>query len=274
MKKIGYVILTWNSETQILPCLDSIFCIKKYENHVIIVDNGSTDDTVLKLKNYQLVDKKDSLEVIYLKENVGTTISRNMGLSKIVDQVDYICILDSDTIINEYAMEYMINLIENNTEIGIVGPEMKTKEGIIQNSGRKFPSVKIKFCKAFPLKKVQKYGEKLEYIDFSNNNDFFEVDYLMSACWLMNSKTCRKIGFFDEKIFYAPEDVDYCMRTHLLGYKIAYTKNASIIHEWQRLSKKKLISKMNFEHIKGLSYYFKKYHYWLNSNNAKLKEKR
>lgn len=273
MKKIGYVILTWNSEKQIIPCLDSIFCVEKYKNDVIVIDNGSIDNTVYKLKNYNLKDKKDSLDVIYLKENVGTTKSRNLGLKKLIDKVDYICVLDSDTIINEEAIKYMIDVLEKNSDIGIIGPEMKTKTGVVQNSGRKFPSVKIKFCKAFPIKKVQEYGEKLEYIDFSGKKDFYEVDYLMSACWIMRNDSCKKIGYLDEKIFYAPEDVDYCMRAKLLGYTIAYTKKVSIIHEWQRLSKKKLISKMNFEHIKGLIYFFGKYHYWFNSDNARLKEK-
>jgi GT2 family glycosyltransferase len=273
MKKIGYVILTWNSESQILPCLDSIFNIKNYENHVIVIDNGSSDSTISKLRNYSLKNHKNSLEVIYLNNNIGTTKSRNMGLEKIIDKVDYICILDSDTIINENALKTMEKILLSDSKVGMIGPLMKTKDNVIQNSGRKFPSLKIKFCKAFPLKKVQKYGEKLEYIDFSEEKEFYEVDYLMSACWFMKAKTCKKIGKLDENIFYAPEDVDYCMRAHLLGYKVVYTKQAIIIHEWQRLSKKKLISKINFEHIKGLCYFFKKYHYWMNSDKAKLKEK-
>ncbi len=268
-KRIGYVILTWNSEKQIESCLQSIFSIRKFHNHVIVVDNGSCDSTVKLMQPYTTSQK---LEIICLEKNVGTTISRNMAIKKLLDQVDYICVLDSDTIINENAIEEMIRILDENNHIGIIGPEMKTKKGIIQNSGRKFPSIKIKFLKAIPISKIQKYGERLEYIDFSSLSDFYEVDYLMSACWLMTNQTCKTIGLFDEKIFYAPEDVEYCMRAHSLGYTIAYTKRASIIHEWQRLSKKKLISKINWEHIKGLIYYFKKYHYWMNADKAWKKE--
>jgi len=125
---------------------------------------------------------------------------------------------------------------------------------------------KIKLYKAFPNKKVQDIGEKLENYDFSMEREYYEVDYLIGACWIMRKEIIEEVGLLDEKIFYAPEDVDYCARVWRAGYKVVFCKDAQIIHEWQRISKKKLISKMNWEHIKGLIYYFNKYKYISNSD--------
>ena len=50
------------------------------------------------------------------------------------------------------------------------------------------------------------------------------------------------IDLLDEKIFYALEDLEYCIRAWVNGYKVLYCKNVSIIHSWQRLSKKYLLS--------------------------------
>ncbi len=272
-KTIGYVILTWNSEKQIIPCLKSIFEIKKYTHNVIIIDNGSNDATIKKINDYKNKNKSKNInvDIIKLSKNFGTTVSRNIGIKKLENIVDYICILDSDTIINQLAIDVMIKNLNNNYNIAIIGPGMKDKNGNIQYSYKKFPNLMIKLYKACPLKKIQKCGEKMEYIDISEKKDFFNVDYLISACWMLRSNIIKKIGYLDEKIFYAPEDVDYCMRAHLMGYIIAYTNEAYIIHDWQRLSKKKFFSKINWEHVKGLIYYFKKYKYLFNPKKASFK---
>lgn len=265
--KISYVILTWNSEKFIENCINSILDIKEIDNDIIIVDNGSQDNTRNLLKNYE-----KEIKTILLDKNYGTTKSRNMGIKKIDDDSDYVCILDSDTKINKNAIEKMIQVLKENNQIGIVGPKMQTSNGLVQKSGRKFPTIKIKFYKAFPIKQFETKGELLENYDFSGEKAYYEVDYLMSACWLLRKEIIKDVGMFDEKIFYAPEDVDYCARLWQAGYKVVYCKEAQIIHEWQRISKKKLISKMNFEHIKGLIYYFKKYGY-INHPEKKIHKK-
>ena len=88
----------------------------------------------------------------------------------------------------------------------------------------------------------------------------------MSACWLIKKEVIEHIGYLDEKIFYAPEDVEYCIRAWKNGYRIMYCRDAEIIHEWQRLSRKKLFSRHNWEHIKGLAYMFCKYRYCFNTD--------
>lgn len=271
MKTIGYIVLTWNSEKHIDACLNSIFKINNYKSKVVVIENGSTDNTVSILKKYE--SKYGTyLDIFYSDFNMGTTKSRNIGLKKLLGKVDYICVLDSDTIVNEEAITTLIDNLNNDKKIGIIGPKMITSSNIVQQSGRTFPTMKIKLLKACPIKKLQKIGEKLEKYDFSDDNTLYEVDYLMSACWMIREEVFKKVGKFDERIFYAPEDVDLCMRMHLKGYKIIFCPKAVIIHEWQRLSKKKMISKINYEHVKGLMYYFNKYHYLFNSKKAKNKE--
>ena len=265
--KMTYIILTWNSEKYIKKCLDSIIRIKAFENRGIIIDNGSKDETCDILKKYER--ENTNINVIYLEKNYGTTKSRNMGLRMIEEDNDYVCILDSDTIVNENAIKGLTNYLDKDNKIGIIGPTMKSSTSGIQKSGRRFPNVKIKIYKASPIKSMQLKGQKLEEYEFNNSQELFEVDYLISACWIMKNEICKKIGLFDEKIFYAPEDVDYCVRVFKEGYKCVFCTKYEIIHEYQRISKKKIISKSNYEHIKGLIYYFKKYHYWINSSKIK-----
>lgn len=269
--KIGYVILTWNSSKVIKKCIESVISINSSIADIVIVDNGSTDNT-LEIINSIEIPSLHSLSVIKFSENSGTTISRNRAINELkTHNVDFYCILDSDTEINENAVKKMSEYLEQNSECGIVGPRMLTSTGVVQISGRCFPTVTEKFCKVVPIKRIQAIGEaKEEVVSREILTGAYPVDYLMSACWMIPNKVIEKVGLLDEKIFYAPEDVEYCIRVWKNGYKVVYYPEAQIIHEWQRLSKKKLISKMNWEHIKGLAYMFKKHHYLFSSEKMKL----
>lgn len=151
----------------------------------------------------------------------------------------------------------MVKYLDQHNEVGLVGPSMKGINNEKQTPFRKFPSWKIKLCKACPIRKIQKNGEYLE--NYTNVTDEFECDYLISACWMMKYNTYKKIGELDERIFYSPEDVEYCMRIRKEGYKIVHLRKAEIIHFYQRISKKKLLSKANLTHLYGIHYVLKKY---------------
>ena len=75
----------------------------------------------------------------------------------------------------------------------------------------------------------------------------------------------RSVGKFDEKIFYSPADVDYCMRVWKAGYQILYTPSAVVVHDAQELSRSRIPNKFTFSHDLGLLHYFKKHRYWFSS---------
>ncbi len=268
--RIGFVILTWNSEGVIENCLQSIFNLKNIKHEVVIVDNGSSDSTCEIVKKYISL-YPENIKIIMYSENKGTTVSRNNGIKAFNnEQLDYYCILDSDTIINEYAFNMLIAELKNHNDYGIIGPKLITSSGIEQMSARAFPTLLEKIYKATPIKALQIKGENMEIqVPPKIWENSYPVDYLMSACWLIKKEVIEKVGLLDEKIFYAPEDAEYCIRVWKKGYKVAYCPNVSIIHEWQRLSKKKLISKINWEHLKGLVYMFKKHKFLFSTSKLK-----
>lgn len=263
---VAFVVLSWNSQHYISNCLDAVLCCNSITPLVLVVDNGSTDETSAILQQYEA----DHSEIIctFLPENFGTTISRNLALKNLPSDANYVCILDSDTVINDQALATMVQILEQNPDIGIVGPTMMNSAGVTQLSGRNLPSLGIKLRKAAPLKGLQDEGAQMEVPNTPVVQDMQDVPYLLSACWLMPVSTIDTVGFLDENIFYAPEDVDYCLRVWQAGLRVVRCWNAQIIHEYQRLSHKKLFSKTNKEHLKGLVYYFKKHHYLFDSSKA------
>lgn len=260
--RIGFVILTWNSEKVIGNCLCSISGLKEVEPFIFVADNGSTDRTVDIIRQYEK-KSPDQFTLLKYKRNVGTTVSRNAGIKKLMTmKLDYICILDSDTVVNDETFIKLDAEMKKHSDYGVIGPALVTSGGLLQMSARCFPTVLEKFYKAVPIKSLQKRGELME-IQRPPHPDAvsYPVDYLMSACWLVRPEVFRKAGLLDEKIFYAPEDAEYCIRVWKAGYQVAFCPCVKIIHEWQRLSKKKMISRMNWEHIKGLAHMFRRHRY-------------
>lgn len=262
---ISYVILTWNSEKYITKCIDSIFSITSIPAEIIVIDNGSQDGTPELLK--QLSEIHPELTAVLLEKNYGTTISRNIGISGADPESKYICILDSDTIINETAIQSMIDILEDDERNMLCGPVMYDLEGVLQVTAKKIPTAIIKLCKGIPIKKLQSKGLEMERYNFTDNASYHPVGYLISACWLIKHEAFEHVGMLDEKIFYSPEDVEFCVRLWNNGYRVLYSSNGSIIHAVQRISKKKLLSKHNWEHLKGLIYFFHKYHLFISSEN-------
>lgn len=267
---IGFIILAWNSENVLDNCLNSIVHLKSINPLAIIVDNGSQDSTLKIIKQYKH-NYPENISWIHFGYNTGTTVSRNAALGKLKNKgVDYYCILDSDTKINDDAIGILIKELVKHSSYGLVGPKMVTSSGTIQMSARAFPTLIEKILKALPFEKAQAKGEEMEALTPPNKEiDSYPVDYLMSACWLIKPETIEKAGMLDENIFYAPEDAEYCIRIWKAGYKVAFCPKAVIIHEWQRISKKKFFSKMNWLHIKGLLYMFLKHRYFLTTAGLK-----
>lgn len=266
MTSITFVILTWNSEKYIDGCIRSIFTLQGYDRTIYLIDNGSEDQTLKIIEQWQACSNL-SLKIHLIKniENIGTTRSRNAALKQIQAGTDYVCILDSDTEINKLAVDLLIHELREHSDYGIVGPCLLSEDGNVQKSGRNIPTLPEKLLKAIPLKSIQKLGERLETPATKSGLGPYEVGYLMSACWLMRHEMLEQVGLLDEKIFYAPEDAEYCIRVWKSGYKVVYCPQASIRHIWQRISRKKFISRINWEHVKGLVYMFSKHNCWFTS---------
>ena len=258
--RISFVILTWNSARYVERCLDSVLGIGDYCSEVFVVDNGSTDGTVELLRSLAAVDSR--LNVVELDVNRGTTVSRNIALRKVSPKATHICILDSDTIVNRRAFDEMVFCLNTDPSIGVIGPAMVDASGKVQLSGRNLPTLGIKLGKAFPFGSFSARAAAAERpATVSGSDGLQDVGYLLSACWFMPRLTLERVGFLDERIFYAPEDVDWCLRCHRAGLRVCFCPGALIVHEYQRLSHKRLLSKTNVEHLKGLAYYFWKHRY-------------
>jgi|SRR5208283_667587 len=264
MLDLSFIILTWNSQKYVGRCLDSIMnkCEdERVDFEIIVIDNGSEDGTVSILNEYKQ-KRQDSLQLILLDSNRGTTYTRNLGLKKA--RGEYICVLDSDTEFGEGKLSGIFELWASHPKLGIVAPRLVLGDGTVQNSVKKFPTFWHKLLK---LPKAV-LGLKVKDYDFYESfpfKDIREVDSAISACWFFSRDLMAHVGLLDEKIFYAPEDLDYCMSTHKAGLTILYYPYLTVLHHTQRISHRRPFSKVSLSHFGGLLYYYRKHGCWFSS---------
>ncbi len=254
---ISFIILTWNSHQYVERCLDSIVRAlgpAGLDYEVLMLDNGSGDGTVELLR--RLEEKYlDRLVVHYRPENLGTTRSRNILLR--VARGKFVCVMDSDVEFDPGVFEEMLPYLRRDPQLGMVVPRIVYPSGAWQKSFDRFPTVWGKIERFFRLREIEeRQGQELK-----GHVEPFAVDYAISAFWLMRREMIGVVGLLDERIFYAPEDVDYCLRVWRAGYRILYVPSVTITHHTQEISRGFKLNRAKLSHVKGLIYYFIKHRY-------------
>jgi len=89
--------------------------------------------------------------------------------------------------------------------------------------------------------------------------DTREVDYLIGACQVIRRELFDRVGLLDERIFYGPEDIDFCLRVRRAGWGIQWLHSVRIIHHEQRTTKRNPFSRISLRHYLALVYFFRKH---------------
>lgn len=262
MCDVSFVILTWNSKRYLDKCFTSLVKKCREENlsfEIVVVDNGSTDGTIEVLGRFQEKHPGCCIKIIPLKYNTGTTFSRNLGLREATGKT--LCIIDSDTEIGAGSIRQVIQKLTDEPALGIIAPQLVLPDRQVQNSVKKFPTFLHK------LSKIPKalFKVKVSDDDFYQNFPFKkeqQVDTAISACWFFRRSLIEQVGYLDENIFYAPEDLDYCVRVWKSGLKVIYFPALIVLHHTQQITHRKPFSQVSRSHFVGLIYYFRKHGGW------------
>ena len=252
--RLSWVVLSWNSSRYIEACVRSLVREGAGQHDEIwVVDNGSTDGTVEILKRLT-VEFPDMMTVLYLSENKGTTVSRNLALTRA--RGTYVAVVDSDVMVPQGTIASLIATLNADPKCGLVAPRMVFPSGRAQLSTDVFPTLQRKIQRLLALKRIERQSESQPVPSAPT-----PVDYAISAFWLLRREVIDAVGPLDERIFYSPEDVDYCIRVWRSGFSVVYDPRVFSIHDAQEISRRSWLSWPALSHAKGLVYLFWKHRY-------------
>lgn len=118
MKKVSIIIPNYNNSKYIEDCLNSATKQDYPEKEIIVVDDGSTDDSVEKVEKYIKNNKNDDVRLIQ-QSNLNAAIARNNGMKNAAG--DYVLFLDSDDLLEEGVLKRMVEYYEKDKTDLVVG---------------------------------------------------------------------------------------------------------------------------------------------------------
>ena len=249
-QRVSVVILTWNSEGNIESCLESLGHGTLVPDEIIVVDNGSTDQT-----RAVLARQFPAVQVMANMYNRGVALARNQGLA--VARGAYLLVLDDDTVVQPDALARLVSVLDTNPTVAVCGPQLL-------NNARQPADLRLSFPTIWH--KARRWGNTdLQNGRASGNgmsDGLWDVDYVIGACQLIRRAALDEVGLYDKHIFYGPEDIDFCLRVHSSGWRVVCQPAAQVIHAEQRIARS-VLSEIGRKHLFGLAYYFWKHRYGL-----------
>jgi len=258
MIDLSIIIVNYNSSDLLEQCLGSIYKhTKDIEFEVFVVDNASTDNSVEMVKT-----KFPQVKLIINNKNLLLTPARNLALKQV--QGKYIHNIAPDILYIENAEKKMIEFMEKNPDVGVLGPQVLNTDGSIQGSGAKFMGKTYALWCFLMLDGIfglnNPVRKRWHYYPWDRKT-LKEVCVVTGCCLFFRRELIDKIGYWDEKIkIYAEED-DWCQRVKKIGYKVVYYPEAKFIHHHAKGGTHALgKNKADKIYYRDMLTYFKKYH--------------
>lgn len=251
---VSIIIPVYNCEGYIEKCLKSLIN-QTYENiEIIVVDDGSEDNSLDICKKVALSDNRVK---VFNKENNGVSSARNYGISKSNGQ--YICFVDADDWVDERYCEVLINGFNDKIELSVVGISSSNKK--IDNNSYKILEKNESFCKlfddnnffGFPVNKMY-----LKHIILSlgdkpfDENIYFCEDTLFNVRYL--DMCTKKISYNPKKLYFYFQRDDSATNTNKIT-----SKNLTVFDSLDNIEK--ILIKEYPSQLEGL-YVFYLYNYY------------
>jgi GT2 family glycosyltransferase len=227
MVDISVIIVNWNTRQYVLDCIRSMLaCRGNYGLEIIVVDNASQDNSILSIK-----ENFPQVRIISNTENVGFARANNQGIE--MAQGRYVALVNSDVLFLEDSLGLMLGYMDQNPEVGILGPKLLWQDQTLQGSCRKYPSIWNTLCPAIGLtglfpKASFFSGEHM--VGYFNHDRIQDVDALVGAFLLVRRSALQQIGGMDDQYFMYCEEVDWCKRFSSAGWKIRFFPDTKVIH--------------------------------------------
>ena len=218
-KLTSIVILTYNQLKYTKKCIKSIFKYTKEPFELIVVDNGSTDDTVKYLESEVSSQKSDvKIQIIKNKENLGFATGNNQGMA--AARGDFVLLMNNDLVVTPGWLERLIACAERNAQIGIVGPMSNYVSG---------PQlVKEVTYDTNSLARLNKFSSAFSKKHAGQIKHFWRV---VGFCMLIKRSVIKKIGGLDGRYGLGNfEDDDFSLRAALAGFESWIAQDCFVHH--------------------------------------------
>ena len=258
--KVAVIVLNYNGWADTIECLESLQRITYPNYQIIVVDNGSTDGSVDKIKAWargeipvesKFFDYDPSTKPVqwieYDRETAeeGGIPKKEAELERVASNQRILIIRIEENLGyaggNNIGIKYVLAK-EDSKYICILNNDTVVEPDFLKNlmdgcDGKTGLCGPVIYEYQSP-DKIWSSGGKFNYFTGFFYNDKKPIDkktkytfFLSGTCWLMNAKMIQEIGFIDEGYFLYAEDVDFCFKLRKKKLKLKVVPNSVIYHK-------------------------------------------
>lgn len=231
--KLGIILVNYNTPGDTIECLESIKKAKLpkgLEIRTTLVDNASIDDSIDLFKT-----KYPEVRLIENQINQGFAGGNNVGIKDaLLNNPTHILLLNNDTLVDKNFFVDLKNSAINESSVGILSPLIYFAKGF---------EFKSRY-KPKELGRVIWYGGGImdwnnilgshAHVDEVDNGGLTKVvdtDFATGACMLIKVEVIKQIGLLNEKYFLYLEDLEFCQRAKLNGWRVVFDPTPKIWHK-------------------------------------------
>lgn len=222
---LSVVVVTWNARKYVQECLDSLHAYKDLPTEIIVVDNASTDGTP-----QFILQSYPRIVLFRNSDNLGFASGNNLGIEH--SRGKYLLLVNSDVNLPPHCLTALVSYMEENRDIGLLGPQMRGPSGDVRRSTMRYPTLWNSFCRAFALDRAWKssrhFGGQM-MLDFAHDRTT-DVEVLNGWFWVVRREALSTVGLLDTRFFMYGEDLDWCYRFRTAGWRVVFYSDANALH--------------------------------------------
>jgi len=218
---IAIVILNWNGSSLLQTFLPSVLATQYESLKVVVIDNGSSDNSVSFLQTTY-----PQVQVVRLPTNEGFANGYNLGLQQV--DAEYFLLLNSDVEVAATFLQPMADLLAKDTTVAacqlkILSYDKRQEFEYAGAAGGSIDQLGYPFARG-------RVFDTLE-TDHGQYDKVAPIFLASGAALFIRSSVFREVGGFDPYFFAHQEEIDLCWRIQLAGYQIVACPQAVVWHK-------------------------------------------
>ncbi len=249
---LGVVVVHYADPEVLRTCLSSIEAdLNHITCQIVVVDNS--------VCGLQQGEAGPQVELIRNTSNVGFARAVNQGARKI--RAPLLLVINPDASLIPGCMARLLDALEADPVLGLVGPRVLNPDGTLQGSARRDPTLLTgilgrrswlrRISPSFHLAQ----REVLDALAINTGKSVVRVDWVSGTCQFIRKRAFDQVVGFDERFFLYFEDADFCRRLRIAGWDIGYVPAAEVIHMEGRSSRHVPLLALRCFHESALIYY-------------------
>lgn len=216
---LDVVIVTRNSARHIGACIESIVSTGCFP---IVVDNGSTDDTLDIVRA-----KSGEARIIPTGENLGYGKAMNLGFTQTTGE--FVVLSNPDVIFLKNSIPQMLQYTKSHARLAVVGPQQMFPDRSWQRSYGELPGLWSGIKDASGITTLQNAIRRAVWPRKLDSKEK-DVPYVDGAVLLVRREAFLEMGGFDEAFYFYSDESDLCARLRAAGWRVAFVPAAEVVH--------------------------------------------